>query len=166
MKSLNISPFLTFVAAIVIATTTAGCTSSWWQNFENDPIAKVQAFEQQVSVVEGFVNIAYSVTYPLLPAADQVIVAEKYNTLLASVNDAENTLNATVQADVDLKTTPDFTKVMQDVSDAVTGLVAFVNDMKNLVAQKNPSAMRATAPPGLGSLPKAVETMKHIGHTK
>ena len=167
MKKRFLAPLLAAVLA-GSAVGLAGCAtvSAWWQNFQSDPVARVQAFEQSVQVVMSIVNAAWTTLGAILPANVLAQATPKYTAAVVIVNDALVALNDAVAAAVAAGTdNPDFTVIMQSISDAIARVVAIVQQFQSLVPV-TPDA--GTAPRALyaGDLATALISMKHIGGVK
>jgi hypothetical protein len=105
-----------------------GCNSAWWQNFKNDPVQQVQTFEAAISVATNAAQLAWPAILQAISAASQAQAQQQFTNALAAVNHAEQVLNDAVNAAVAAQQpNPDFTALMQAVSDAVAQVVAIVD---------------------------------------
>lgn len=115
-------------ASIPVMGATAACNSAWWQNFESNPVANVQAFESGVQIVLSDVQIAWGVALPFIPASAVAQVTTQYNNAVFAVNHALTLLNDAVNAAVVAQTSnPNFTALMADVTNAIAQVVAVVD---------------------------------------
>jgi hypothetical protein len=113
-------------------------TPTWWQNFLQDPVQQTQSFEDGVNVVLQGVQIAWAIVEPLIPAAQQATAQQAYLDAVASVTNAEQALLDAAQALVaaqggDGGGMPNIVALMQDVSNAITSVIAIVDQWQNLV---------------------------------
>lgn len=158
---------LTYVLTALLFVSAAGVSAcgAWWQNLANNPVAEVQAFEQSVQVVLNVAETSWSVIEPLLPANIQAQAQAAYKAAILVVNKAIVALNDAVQAAVAAKgPAPDFTAVMQAVSDAIAQVVSIINQFKVQV----PASAVAGTPKvvGVDELNAAVVSMHHVGGVK
>lgn len=123
----------TFVAAFAVVTLTAavpGCAAfnTWWQSFENDPVAQVQTFEAATQVAINAAELAWPAILPTIPQANQAQAQLQFNNAVTAIDDAEQALNDGVNVAVIAKTSnPNFTALMQAVTDAVSQVTAIVD---------------------------------------
>lgn len=138
---------ITFAMACALGTGVAvvpGCSSTWWQQFKSDPVAQVQTFEAAINVAVSAAQLAWPAILPALPAASQAQAQQQFANAVTAVNHAEQVLNDAVNAAVAAQqSNPDFTALMQAVSDAVAQVVAIVD----LYTQAAPAPADAGAPP-------------------
>jgi hypothetical protein len=116
--------------ATLAATTLPGCAAvtQWWQSFENDPVAQVQTFEAATQVAINAAELAWPAILPTIPAANQAQAVLQFNNAVTAIDDAEQALNDGVNVAVIAKTSnPNFTALMQAVSDAVSQVTAIVD---------------------------------------
>lgn len=150
------------IALLLLSTVfgTVGCSSAWWQNFQSNPVAAVQAFEATTQTALTIAQQAWSALSPLLPLNILAQVQPRYQQAMIAANAALTALSDAVQAAIDVQNpNPDFTAAIQAVADAVDQVVAIVNDLHG-------TTYGITASTGLPELAQAVKTMKHVGHTK
>ena len=115
---------------MLVLSTSVGCaaTTAWWENFQANPVAQVQTFEQGVQVALSGATVAFNILLPQLPAADQAAAVKDFNNALVSVNHALQALNDAVTAAVDTKqATPDFSGAIAAVTAAVNQIIAIVD---------------------------------------
>jgi hypothetical protein len=155
----------TIVMLAVSLTAGSGCNSAWWQNFKNNPVEQVQAFEQSVQVVLNVAEATWAIVYPLLPANVQPQALADYNKAVITANAAINTLNDAVQVAVAAQgTPPDFTALEQAISDAVQQIITVINTYKG---QTNATLkLAASAPDPFVALNASFTTMKKVGGLK
>jgi hypothetical protein len=105
-----------------------GCNSAWWKAFEADPIAQVQSFEAAVQIGINAAELAWPAIYAAIPAASQPAAQQQFTNALAAVNHALQALNDGVNAAVIAQqSNPNFTALMQAVSDALSQVAAIVD---------------------------------------
>lgn len=151
------------IALLLLSTVfgTAGCSSAWWQNAVNNPVAAVQSFEASAQTALGIAQQAWNALSPLLPLSTLAQVQPRYQQAMIAANAALTALSDAVQAAIDVQNpSPNFTAAIQAVSDAVAQVVAIVNDLHG-----NPS-YNVSAATGLPELAQAVTVMKRVGHVK
>ncbi len=140
------------------AATLPGCASAWWQNIVNNPVESVQQFEAAINVAVSAAQLAWPAILPAIPAASQAQAQQQFSNAVAAVNHALQALNDGVNAAVAAQqSNPDFTALMQAVSDAVVQVVAIVDEYSGTQPAPAPVA-DAGAPPAPASLavaPKA-----------
>jgi hypothetical protein len=151
MKKLSLILMLASLIAIL-----PGCAAleSWWASFEANPMEQVQTFEAGVNIAVSDATVAFQVVKNYLPANVQVEAQNAFNTALVTINNAEDALNAAVQAAIDAQqTNVNFTALITAVNDAVQAIVAIVAQYQSAP----PAPASATAafgqrpadPPGL-----------------
>ena len=120
------------VAVPVLGGATVACNSTWWQNFQNDPVQQVQSFEQGVQVVLNDAQVAWTIVQPFLPAASAAQITQQYNNAVYAVNGALQVLNDAVAAAIAAQQpNPDFTALMTAVTNAVSTVIAIVAQYVN-----------------------------------
>ncbi len=119
----------TLVAALGLgAAALPGCNSAWWQNITSNPVEAVQEFEAGINVAVSAAQLAWPAILQAIPAANQAQAQQQFTNALSSVNHAMQLLNDGVNAAVAAQTSnPNFTALMQAVSDAVAQVVAIVD---------------------------------------
>ena len=158
----NIATGLLIVSMLMAALGLQACNSAWWQNFTNNPVAEVQAFEQSVQVVLNIAEASWATIEPFLPANVQAQAQAAYSAAVVVVNKAIVALNDAVQAAIAAQgPAPDFTAVMQAVSDAIAQVVAIINQFKTQVPPTGPAHVA-----GIDDLNNAITSMHHIGRVK
>jgi hypothetical protein len=149
----------------VVGSSLSGCTS-WWKQFESNPVAEVQSFEQGVQIVLNDAQLAWTIVQPYLPPATAAAINAQFVKAVADVNHALSVLNDAVQVAVAAQTSnPDFSTMMAAVTDAIAQVLAIIDQYTNLpivmdggaaVAANNGKApmspMLADAHAGLASL--------------
>jgi hypothetical protein len=121
-------------AAIAVALPLAGgslvaCNSTWWQNFQSDPVQQVQTFEQSAQVVLSDAQVAWTLVQPFLPAANAAQINQQFQNAVAAVNHALVALNDGVQAAVEAQqSNPNFSALMSAVTDAIAQVLAIVHE--------------------------------------
>jgi len=145
----------------------SGCNSAWWQNFKNDPVAQIQLFEQTEQTALNDADVVWQSVKMYLPADVQIKAQLRYDQAVFAVNKATALLNDAVQVAVQAQTAnPDFSKLIQAVSDAVAQVVALINEFKNAPPAMTLAAgvpPKPAAPVGLDDLNAAVDTMNKVG---
>ena len=163
----------TFALLLLVATTMftavgcSGCNSAWWQNFKNDPTAQVQLFENSVQTALSDADVVWQSIKMYLPPDLKAKAQLRYDQAVFAVNRAVQLLNDGVQVAVDAQqSNPDFSKLIQAVSDAVAQVVALINEFK---ATPPPATLEMGVPPkpatpvGMDDLNAAVTTMNKVG---
>lgn len=158
---------LLVVTTVFAAIGCSGCNSAWWQNFKNDPTAQVQLFETSVQTALSDADVVWQSVKMYLPADLRVKAQGRYDQAVFAVNRALQLLNDGVQAAVEAQqASPDFSKLIQAVSDAVAQVVALINELK---ATPPPATLEFGVPPkpavlaGMDDLNAAVATMNKVG---
>jgi hypothetical protein len=106
-----------------------GCNPSWWQQVTTNPVEAVQEFEAAISVAVSAAQLAWPAILPSIPVASQAQANTAFENALSAVNHAEQALNDGVNAAVIAQqSNPDFTALMQAVSDAVGQVVAIIDE--------------------------------------
>ena len=157
---MKLKPLLFALALATLPVAVSSCSSAWWQNIQNNPAAAVDAFEKDVNIGLGIADITWNSIKVYLPA-DQAVKAQlRYDQAVFAVNKSLVVLNDAVQAAVDAKTpNPDFTKLIADVSDALSQVIAIIDEFKTSAPTPSPSALALPArgePTGYTTL-KAVQ---------
>jgi hypothetical protein len=110
---------------------TGGCAAlkSWFDNFVKDPIAQIQAFEQEVQTILTTLEAAWQFILPLIPASAQPAAQQQYANAVASVGHAEAVLQDAVKGAVAAKQEPmpDFAGLTQAITDAVSQVIAVID---------------------------------------
>lgn len=132
-----------FTVVLVATMGVSGC-ATWWQNFQNDPVASIHSFEQGVQIVLSDAQIAWVVVQPMLPAANAAQITTQYNNAVFAVNHALTALNDAVNAAAAAKQpNPDFSKLMVAVTDAVGQVLAIIDQYKTSTAPSAGTAVKA-----------------------
>jgi hypothetical protein len=114
-------------AVPVMGGATLSCSSTWWSNFQSNPIAQVQAFEQGVQVVLNDAQVAWVFVQPFLPADKAAVITQQYENAVFAVNHALQVLNDAVNAAIAAQQpNPDFSALMAAVTDAVGAVLAVI----------------------------------------
>lgn len=122
------------LTAVPLAGTTIACNSVWWQNFQDNPIQQVQSFEQMVQVVLNNVQVAWAFVQPFLPQASAAQITQQYQNAVFAVNHALVVLNDAVQTELSVRNpSPDFSKLMVAVTDAISQVIAIIDQYKSSV---------------------------------
>jgi hypothetical protein len=152
----------------ICAVCCTGCPSpaTWWQNFQSNPVAGVQAFDQIVQVVLLDAEVAFQSIEGSLPVATQVQITAAYTAAVAKVNDTLALLADGVQIAIDAQNPlPTFAALVQAVSNAATDLVTLVNSFKTQQLAAG-NLQKTVAYSGFAEMNSALTVMKHVGHTK
>jgi hypothetical protein len=105
-----------------------GCASTWWQQVTSNPAIAVQTFESGVQIAINAAELAWPAILQAIPAANQAAVNTQFQNALSSVNHALQVLNDGVNAAAAAQQSqPNFTALMQAVSDAVSQVIAIVD---------------------------------------
>jgi leucyl aminopeptidase (aminopeptidase T) len=124
---------LALMASIPVLGATVSCNSAWWKNFESNPVAEVQSFEQGVQVVLNDAQLAWTIVQPYLPPATAAAINLQFNNAVFAVNHALVALNDAVQAAVAAQNpNPDFSAMMASVTDAIAQVIAIIDQYTNL----------------------------------
>jgi hypothetical protein len=158
------------VALSLLVTTvcvTPACGAAWWQNFKNNPVAQVQTFEEGARITLGIADVAWNSLKVYLPAAELVTAQADYNKAVLAVNTALGALDDGVQAALEAQTpNPDFSKLIGDVTDAVTKVVAIVNDLKTKVPASATVGSASVAPPEPLGFPELQVSLKLVQRSR
>jgi hypothetical protein len=153
-----------FALIVLSIACTTGCASfqAWWQNFQQDPVAQVQTFEQTTAVVLSDLTVGWETIKLFLPPAVLAQAQQQFDNAVASVNHALVALQDVVQAAVDAKNdAPDFSKAIIDVNGAIQEIIAIVNTYRSQQVQPA-GAAKLSEPPGLADATERAEHMKHF----
>lgn len=127
---------LAFGAGVSTAASTSSCAavSSWIQDFEKDPFAKVTEFLQEVSVIVNALHSAWDVISPLLPAAAAQTGSQEFSTAMTAISTAQGDLLDALQAArlANQALPPDVSPFVQRIKGAITAAI--------LVLDKYPSS--------------------------
>jgi hypothetical protein len=138
-----------FVVVLLCAVAATTDCASWWKQFESNPVAQVQAFEQGAQVVLNDVQIAWVIIQPLIPASALPAVTQQYEKALFDVNHALQALNdAVTAAEAAQQPNPNFTAFMTAVTNAIAEVLAIIDQY-----QANIGPDGGTIPPAI-SLPQ------------
>lgn len=155
-----------FALFVVLSITcTAGCAqfSQWWQNFEKDPVAQVQSFEQGAQIVLSDIAVAWESIKIFLPAAVVAQAQQQFDKAVASVNHALAALQDAVQAAVDAKNdAPNFSKAILDVNNAIQEIIAIVNTYRAQQLQAAGGALKLEQTPGYDEAVSRAVGLKHF----
>ncbi len=153
-------PLVLMLVLSVFAGSVTGCAAAaaWWQQFQSNPVAQVQAFEQTVQVALSSAQVAFSVILPLLPSAAQATAQADFNNAVISVNHALQALNDAVQAAVIAQTpSPDFTAVITNVEAAMKQVIDIVEQYVTQSASPAHPAIRMI--PGIAEAKAAAQSL-------
>lgn len=163
------------IATIVIAASLVtgaavlpGC-SSWLQNFKNNPVEQVQMFETAIQTAVTAAEVAWPAIEALLPANVRVQAQTQYTNALAAVTHTEQLLNDAVNVAVDAQqSSPNFTALMQAVSDAVAQVVAIVDQYTTSSTDAGTVGVatnKVPAPASVADLHASYVSLRHWGVT-
>ena len=143
----------TAVALIVPVLSLTSC-STWWSNFQKDPVAQTETLIQSVNAILSVAAVTFASVKAALPADKQAVAQAKFDEAVLTVNKTIDTLNAALRAAADLKQSkPDFSKVVADLMAAVQGLQGVVDEFKILMQSSPvPAGSQVAAAPS-GSAP-------------
>lgn len=131
-----------------------GCSSAWWQTVTSNPALSVQEFEATISIATNAAELAWPAILQAIPPAQQSADNLQFQNALAAVNHAEEILNDGVNAAIAAEqSNPDFTTLMQAVTDAVGQVVAIVDEYTVAPAPTDAGILDA-APPAPSLSPK------------
>ncbi len=137
---------LTVVAALGLGVL-PGCGSAWWQNITSNPIEAVQEFEAGINVAVSAAQLAWPAILPAISAGSQAQAQLQFSNALAAVNHAMQALNDGVNAAAAAEqSNPNFTALMQAVSDAVAQVVAIVDEYSGTTVPTTDGGASAMAP--------------------
>lgn len=120
--------FVMFSLIAGLGVAAPACNSAWWQQITSNPVESVQEFEAAIGIAVSAAQLAWPAILPAIPAANQAAANTQFMNALASVNHAEQLLNDGVNAAVAAETSnPNFTALMQAVSDAVSQVTAIID---------------------------------------
>jgi enamine deaminase RidA (YjgF/YER057c/UK114 family) len=108
---------------------TLGCSaaSTWWQNFQSNPVAQVQSFESTVQIGLNSAQVAWTFLQPYLPPAQAAQINQTFENVVATVNHSLTLLNDAVSAAIAAQQpNPNFSALMQAVSDAFNQVLAII----------------------------------------
>lgn len=117
-----------------------GCSTAWWANFKKDPVAQTESILQTVATIVSIATAVFGEVKQALPVDQQAKAQAEFDNGLLAVDatiDAARSLVA-VAADAQ-QSNPDFTKVLNDLSTAVTNLQNVVATYKALIAGTPPA---------------------------
>jgi hypothetical protein len=148
-------------AAIILSITTTSCSAA--QKWFDNPVDKVQVFEQAADVAVDGAKLAFAAILPNIPADKQAQAITQFNNALAAVTHAEQALldaaNAAAEAQ---QPKPDFSVVMKDVTDAVNQVLAIVDQYKS--SGKGGKIGGGKSPRGLDDAKAAAGLMQRMSH--
>jgi len=149
--------FISAMLSLALLSTECAAVSQWWQNFQKNPVAQVQAFLSEVQTVLNILEGAWNFISPLLPASILPAAQQQYSNAVTSVGHAEAVLQDAVTADIAAQqSSPDLTAFVAAVSDALNQVIAIIDTYKGnanvSVPDAGPTGIRVIAtiqPPGL-----------------
>src|SRR5271168_4737949 len=119
---------LALLTSVPLMGATAACGSAWWQSFQSNPEAQVQAFESGVQIVLSNAQLAWGIAQPFPPTATAAAIQTQFTKAIFDVNHALSVLNDAVQVAVNAQNAnPNFTTLMAAVTDAVANVIAIVD---------------------------------------
>jgi hypothetical protein len=147
---------LALMASVPVLGATTACSSTWWQEFQANPVAQVQAFEQGVQVVLNDAQIAWTFVQPFLPAAQAGAITAQYQNAVFAVNHALQVLNDAVTAAVAAQqSNPNFTALMAAVTDAIGQVLAIIQQYTAPTGDGGAPVLDGGAPPAAVASAKA-----------
>ncbi len=160
-------PTSMLVAVCVAGAVEIGCppanSPSWWQNYLQNPVEQTQSFEEGVNVVLQGLQVAWTFVQPLIPAAQQATATQAYLAGVASVTNAEQILLDAAQAIVAAGGTDagpaNIQALMQDVSNAISSVIAIVQQWQTILATHTDGGAGVTVP-GLASAVTAHKSLQ------
>jgi len=156
--------------AITLGLGVLGCGSTWWENFQSNPVAQVQTFESTVQIGLNGAQVAWTFLQPYLPPAQVASINQVFQNAIATVNHSLSILNDAVAADVAAKTTdPNFTALMAAVSDAFNQVLAIIAQYTQSSGDAGVASIHAGAPaassvPGLADATDAALRLQAYAH--
>jgi hypothetical protein len=149
------------VLLLSLALPLSGC--AWWQNFKTDPVVQVQSFESSVQTALDVAGIVWLEVRATVPAASLAKAEALYDAAALAVHNAVGLLGDAVQAAVVAQSAnPDFSAAIQAVSDAVSRVLAVIDQFKAAAAVTTAPGvtMMAPEPQGYTYLQHAVATVQ------
>jgi hypothetical protein len=157
---------LALILMVIMALGASGCASlaSWWASFESNPLEQVQTFEAGVAIAVSDATVAFQVVKNYLPADVQVKAQTDFDNALITINNAEDALNAAVQAAIDAQqTNVNFTALITAVNDAVQAIVAIVAQYQSAPpAPASATAAFGPRPAAPSGLAQATATLANL----
>ena len=139
--------YISLIALILMTVSMTSCSSAWFNNFKNDPIAQVQTFENTVKTTLDIAAVVWTGVKPYLSADVAAKAQLRYDQAIIVVNKALVALNDAVQVAVESQQAhPDFSKLIANVTDAVAQVIAIIDEFK--------TAAPAVAMPSDGGMPE------------
>lgn len=130
----KIALVLVLIASTPVVGGTVACNSTWWQDFQKNPVEQVQVFESGVHTALSAAQVAWAFVQSYLPAASAAAITQQYQNAVFAVNHALTVLDDAVSAALDAQqSNPDFSKLMTAVADAVAQVIAIVDQYKGVV---------------------------------
>jgi hypothetical protein len=138
----------------VVGAAVIGCNPQWWQNFTSNPEAQVSAFEQGVQVALNEAAVAWSVVLPFIPAPSVAQITQQYQNAVFAVNHAMALLNDAVNAAIAAQqSNPDFTALMAAVTDAISQVLAIIQQYSSSAPQTVDGGVAPAPAPGVAAKP-------------
>jgi hypothetical protein len=163
MKKRLVGLVLSITLLALTATGCSGCASSWWQNFQQNPVAQVQLFETGVQTTLSTAEAVWADVTPFLPADVLAKAQPIYNDAVVTVNDSLAALNDALTAAAAAGTpNPDFSTLIKAVEDAVAKVIAIIDQYKGTPAPAMATASKPASPRGYDKLQTHFAAMKKL----
>lgn len=149
------------VLLLALALSTSGC-AAWWANFQKDPVTQTEAIIQSIGTIVHVAGVVFGGVKPVLSSDKQALAQRKFDEASLAVDRGIVAVRAAVQAAADAKqANPDFTKVLADLSNAVTALQGVIDETRQLAVVPGASLGGGlVTPPGYDSLVSQVSGVK------
>lgn len=156
---------------------TVACSSTWLQNFQNNPVEQIQVFESGVHTALASAQVAWSFVQPFLPAASAAAITQQYENAVFAVTHALTVLDDGVTAALAAQqTNPDFTALTAAVTNAVAQVIAIIDQYKGVVppdggviavpdaGSSAPGSAAVVTLPGLEDARTRLTALKQMAH--
>jgi len=137
------------LALALILSVSAGCatTSAWWKDFTENPVTQTESILSIASGVQAIAGITFNQILNQIPVERRPDARKRFDhadmALTKAIVVVRDAVTAAAQAKEDK---PDFTLVLNNVTDAIAQIKVIVTEVKGLVAA--PVAMAAAADAG------------------
>lgn len=150
-----------FLAALFIGT--SGCSASWWQAFQADPVSQIQFIVEQARSVESIATMVFDQVQASMAPETRAEAQRKFNKGVVALNHALDAMRAALEASAAAGQDKfDMSKVVAAVSQAAEALLELIDDMRKPGAS-GAGATTGTAMPspiGYDELVAQVEALK------
>lgn len=147
-----------FLALIAACLLNASC-AAWYDHFRKDPVAQVQSTISTLQTVINIATLVFGDVYPMLPAAKQAEIKNRYDHAILAIENSKNALrHGLAVAEAAKNGSPDIGTLLTNAAKAANDLRMLVREMQSLITDSATKTRLAAGADDLDFACKAIET--------